>query len=320
MNSQLRSRIHDTTLAGRALLMTETAALLEGVYGLMQRRDGRVELTERPAELDSHAEAGETRRHLETFLADERRAGLATDAAYRKLVKEVAFTHLNRLVAFEMLEARRLIRGAIDRGQASNGFKFYLVDHSEDEARNDAADQTPDLLDETPRDVAYRHFLLWQSGQVAQEIRVLFDPDNLASRLFPRPAALGVLLDLLNAPGLQPAWAPGNEETIGWVYQYFNEPDLEVFRSQRAPKVPPDLVAARTEQFSPRWIATFLVQNTLGRLWLQMHPDSSLADQLEYLVPPAEAVPPLPPKPVAAITLLDPACGAMHFGLGLPKE
>lgn len=315
MDSQLRSEIHDATLAGRTLLMIEAAALLEGVYGLMQRRDGRVELTEQPPELGEHGEAAETRRRLETFLTDERRAGLATDAAYRKLVKEVAFTHLNRLVAFKMLEARRLVRGAIDRGQASNGFKFYLVDHPDDEARSEAPDQMPDLLDETPRDAAYRHFLLWQSAQIAQEIRVLFDADNLASRLFPRPAALGALLDLLNAPALQPAWSPGNEEAIGWVYQYFNEPDLDVFRSQRAPKVPPELVAAKTEQFTPRWIVTFLVQNTLGRFWLQMHPDSSLADEMEYLVPTADTLPSMPTKPVAEITLLDPACGAMHFGL-----
>jgi hypothetical protein len=59
------------------------------------------------------------------------------------------------------------------------------------------------------------------------------------------------------------------------------------------------------------------VHNTLGRLWLDMHPDTRLlgTDLLDYLVPLAGAVTPEPPRPVKEIALLDPACGAMHFGL-----
>ena len=95
----------------------------------------------------------------------------------------MAFTHLNRLVAFKMMEARKLIRGTLDKGTDSNAFKFYLAgpEHSADLVLSQHGDTG----------AAYRHFLLWQSGQVTQEIRVLFDPDSLPSRLFPRPRALG---------------------------------------------------------------------------------------------------------------------------------
>jgi hypothetical protein len=130
-----------------------------------------------------------------------------------KVIKETAFTHLNRLVAFKMLEARDLIRGTLDKGADSNAFKFYLAEHPDD----------LELYEGGRVDAAYRNFLLWQSAQVAQEIRVLFDPDTLASRLFPR--ALHELLDLLNAPALSKVWLA--EETVGWVYQYFNEPELQ---------------------------------------------------------------------------------------------
>lgn len=303
MDEGVRNAIHDMTLRARELLTTEARELLEGTYGL--DANGALAPADRLPALRTDPEAQETRRRLEKFLEDEARAGLKGREAVEKLIKEVAFTHLNRLVAFKMLEARKLTRQILARGVESNAFKFYLVEHPEEEARWKAGDV----------DTAYRHFLLWQCAEMAKEIKVLFEPDNLASRLFPRPRVLKELLDILNAPALQEAWALGNEETIGWVYQYFNESDLDIFRSQSAPKVPPHLVAAKTQQFTPRWIVKFLVQNTLGRLWMQMHSDTVLAEKMDYLVPLACEIPPAAFKPVGEITLLDPACGTMHFGL-----
>jgi len=138
----------------------------------------------------------------------------------------------------------------------------------------------------------------------------------------PSPARVGESSDtksaldaILDEPLLAEAWQPGNEESLGWFYQYFNEPDIAVFRGSRPPKVTAELLPAKTQLFTPRWIVRFLVENTLGRLWLQMHPDSRLADRLEYLVPPAEPLPHAKLKPACEIRVLDPACGAMHFGL-----
>ncbi|MFX1555420.1 MAG: BREX-1 system adenine-specific DNA-methyltransferase PglX, partial [Promethearchaeota archaeon] len=178
------------------------------------------------------------------------------------------------------------------------------------------------------------HFLLWQSAQIAAEVRVLFDPDTLPSRLFPRPRALNTLLEMLNQPDLADAWRA--DETIGWIYQYFNEPELqaafEKVRTSRAKFEAKDIPSA-TQLFTPHWIVRFLVQNTLGRLWVQMHPDTHLVGTdpstlrlpsgqagsghglLDYLVPLEGEIPPEPLRPVREITLLDPACGAMHFGL-----
>lgn len=73
-------------------------------------------------------------------------------------------------------------------------------------------------------------------------------------------------------------------------------------------------IPAATQLFTPRWIVRALVENSLGRLWLQMHPDSRLRDHLHYLIPEVDA-PTAAMKPVREITLLDPACGTMHFGL-----
>src|SRR5208337_627799 len=98
--------LRNFTLDAREKLTTETSELLLQVYGL--EPDGRfVPPTNRPA-LSRVAGAMETRKRLEKLFADEQEAGLTTVEAHKKLVKEVAFTHLNRLVALKLLEARRL--------------------------------------------------------------------------------------------------------------------------------------------------------------------------------------------------------------------
>jgi hypothetical protein len=316
LSDQQRRAIHDLALEARELLTREARELLEGTYGLYP--DGRLEAPEKLPQVQDDPETGETYRRLAQFLEDEARAGLSRPGAVEALGKEAAFTHLNRLVAFKMMEARKLIRGTLDKGSDSNAFKFYLADpeHADDHA----------LYQQGDVDSAYRHFLLWQSAQVAAEVRVLFDPDTLPSRLFPRPRALKALLALLNQAALAEAWRA--DETIGWVYQYFNEPELqaafEKVRTSGAKFEARDIPSA-TQLFTPHWIVRFLVQNTLGRLWVRMHSDTRLIGPdplagsgqglLDYLVP-LEGESTLEPlRPVKEITLLDPACGTMHFGL-----
>jgi len=311
-----REAVHELTLKARHLLTEEIRTILEGTYGV--RRSGGFEPGDRLLAFPDLPEVAETRDRLQRYLEDEVRAGLQKEEAVDKLVKEAAFTHLNRLVAFKMLEARKLIRGTVDKYQDSNAFKFYLVDHPDDMILYEAGSMPQDAAGEGPRDVAYRHFLLWQCGQLAREINVLFDPTNLPSRLFPRPIALRQLVDMVHAPELASAWAPGNEETIGWVYQSFNSEQLEqAFAEARLSnkKFGASDIAAVTQLFTPRWIVKFLVHNTLGRLWVQMHPDTRLREDLEYLVPLEADVPAEPLRAVQNITLLDPACGTMHFGL-----
>lgn len=172
------------TLRARELLVGETRDLLQGVYGLDGK--GNFEDVKRlPAVALPEVRA--TRKRLEKFLNDEEQAGLKRPEAVEKLVKETAFTHLNRLVAFKMMEARKLIRGTVDRYQESNAFKFYLAEHEDDLRLYEQGSLPQNEVGEGPRDMAYRHFLLWQCAELSKEIKVLFDPDNLASRLFPRP-------------------------------------------------------------------------------------------------------------------------------------
>ena len=303
MNRDKRNAIKKTVQTARAMLLQEGREILEGIYGL--HKDGTFEDV---ASLPDLKDPGkhETRERLESFLREEAQAGLMGAEAVDKFVKEIAFTHLNRFVAFKMMEVRKIIRQTICRGVDSNAFKFYLVDHPEDER-----------LYSTGRiDDAYERFLLWQSGELAKEIQVLFDPDNLPSRIFPRPRLLKELLSLLNDEDVAGVWI--EDETIGWVYQYFIEEDKDrVFNKIYTQKQKMDLqdIPSATQIFTPKWIVQYLVENTLGRLWLRIHPDSGLMGKMKYYVPNVNDRQTIPIKPVREITLLDPACGTMHFGM-----
>ncbi|MDL1980390.1 MAG: BREX-1 system adenine-specific DNA-methyltransferase PglX [Deltaproteobacteria bacterium] len=108
-------------------------------------------------------------------------------------------------------------------------------------------------------------------------------------------------------------------EIIGWIYQFYiserkNEVIGKVVKSEDIP--------AATQLFTPNWIVKYMVQNTLGRMWLATYSDSSLKDKMEYYIEPAEQEPEvhdqlnaITPKELnpEEITFLDPACGSGHI-------
>ncbi len=307
------------TLWARDLLTREAAGLFQQVYRLDAQTGARLPVPKGDL-LESSAEAQANRKRIEQLLEDEMDAGLGREQAVSKLIKETAFTHLNRLVAFKLMEARGLVRSPLSKRHAANGFMMWLGARPIEEALYNQGDNPNDrdAFGEAPRDRAYRHFLLWQSAELAKEIRVLFDADNVPSMLFPRPGVLKELIDALNADERKDDWDRGNEEAVGWIYQYFNaEEKAEAFERvfKKKKKFERADVPAATQIFTPRWIVQFLVQNSLGRLWLSMHSDSTLGERLTYLIPLPTDPPHVAPKKVKDIRLLDPATGTMHFGL-----
>ena len=317
MNDILISAIQAFTLQARADLELESHEQLEGLYGWLP--DGTFAAVDRYPAL-TLPEARETRERLEQYAHDEVEAGLDVAKARKKLVREAAFTWLNRFVAFKMLESRRVLRTLLAPPERANAYLLWLADEHEPEARrlHEAGNTPVNTLGEGPRQTAYRRFLLWQCGELSREMSVLFDPSTLASRLCPRPNALRGLTEALNAAALMDAWTAGNEETIGWVYQAFSSEELQAaFAAARESKkkFEAEDIPAVTQLFTIRWVVRYLVENTLGRLWIEMHPDSALKGKLAYLVPSAGTPAARPLKAVREILFLDPSCGSMHFGL-----
>jgi hypothetical protein len=318
MNEQTINTILSFTLEARDLLEQETSEQLEGIYGYLP--DGSFRPIEQYPALSQLEEARETRKRIEQYSADQGEAGFNSKESRERLVRETAFTWLNRIVAFKLMEERGLLRKkTIAKPEGSAGFKMWLGEPGNEDALRlfETGDLPQNDFNEGPRQTCFRNYLLYLCKELSQEIRVLFDPDNLPSRLFPRPYVLNNLIEKIDANELSEAWKPGNEETIGWVYQGFNSRELEeAFRQARVygKKFEAKDIPAVTQLFTPRWIVRFLVENTLGRLWLSMHPDSKLKNELLYLATSNLEIR-TPMKQVSEIRLLDPACGTMHFGL-----
>ncbi len=102
-------------------------------------------------------------------------------------------------------------------------------------------------------------------------------------------------------------------QILGWMYQYYNAEVKDAFFASKA-KETPDTIGPATQLFTPDWIVRYMVQNSLGRLWMLNNPGSSLRDQMEYYIEPdAEHEDFIKIEGPEDITLCDPACGSAHI-------
>ncbi len=316
MDNTLIGHIASFTLESRKTLEKEASEQLEGLYGWLP--DGTFAETSFYPAVRTLAEAGAIRKSLEEYSFAEEQAGIALKESRGKLVRETAFTWLNRFVALRMMEERGLVRTVLSKLHESAGYIFWLAEdeNTTEYELHEEGEFPANPAGEGPRHIAYRRFILRQCDALAREVPVLFDTSDLPSRLFPRPVILREFIESMNREELAEAWKKGNEETIGWVYQAFNAEEKALVKAgfQRGQKITPEGIAPFTGTYTPRWIVRKLVENSLGALWIEMHPGSGLTKILDYWVPlPEQGTRRL--KAVKDILFLDPACGSMHFGL-----
>ncbi|MBZ9746805.1 BREX-1 system adenine-specific DNA-methyltransferase PglX [Mesorhizobium sp. CO1-1-7] len=295
-----RNRFQRFVTDARRALEEEFTRQLQNDYGL-----DPVSGTMAPLESLRHLndQGRETARILRDTLAHYC-ADPGTDAksGLDRIVREQAFTVLNRLAALRMAEARGLLIESVGNGYQAKGFQLYA------RLAGTGLGETGD---------AYRVYLHGVFDELSEDLPSLFDRYSPQGRLFPREAALIQVLDLINHGEIERLWA--EDETIGWIYQYFNSKDeRKAMRdASQAPRNSREL-AVRNQFFTPRYVVEFLVDNTLGRLWFNWTGgQTGLRDLCQYLlVKPDEK--PEPAKRLRdprTIKLLDPACGSMHFGL-----
>lgn len=213
-------------------------------------------------------------RELRQLLEHRIAAESGTEAArrqggYRRMVREIGFTTFNRLVALRMAEERGLIVQAVGAGFASAGFRIF------ERVANAALGD---------RRESYRAFLEGLYDEIALDLPALFDRTSPESFLFPSEQALEELFRLLNDPALAHLWK--EDEAIGWVYQYYNDPNerKKMREASSAPRNSREL-AVRNQFFTPRYVVEFLTDNTLGRTWYEMRRgETALVEQCRYLV------------------------------------
>ena len=296
MDKPTRNAIERATQDMRHLLEAEFRAQLEGVYDILA--NGSISSTGGGGALSAEQEG--IRAAIVADLERKRSAGMKPNEAVTDYVRDAAFTGVNRFVALKMLEARGLLQECVSRGDESAGYREFTG----------MAPGLALLAD----GLGYRLFLESLFDELSTEIKVLFDRRDPAAALWPRRASIDALLDRLNSLELEGIWA--QDETIGWVYQFFNGADerKKMREESQAPRNSREL-AVRNQFFTPRYVVQFLVDNTLGRTWMQMHGEGTKLESLcEYFVRPVdEPLGDRPPTDPRDLKILDPACGSGHF-------
>ena len=324
-----RNLLAKTVAACRRRLIEDITDQLRGVFGL--HPDGTVLPLDKLTHLspDQHAAARRLRDLLDHYTAGA--AGKDSDrrkAAYERMVLEIAFTVLNRLAALRLCEERGLVVECVRKGTTSAGFQMF------ERIAGGALGGRYDT---------YRVFLECFFDELALDLGVLFDRMTPQSAVFPSERCLEDILAELNKAELTPLWT--EDETIGWVYQYFNPPEERkaMREASQAPRNSREL-AVRNQFFTPRYVVEFLTDNTLGRIWYEMRKgETVLKEECRYLVrrpneiflasgekAPAEPeheadlsqeellkepvyIEHRPRKDPRDLRVLDPACGSGHF-------
>ncbi|EOK4901950.1 BREX-1 system adenine-specific DNA-methyltransferase PglX [Escherichia coli] len=273
---------------------------------------------------------GETVRYgqfdypLSTLPRRERLVKRAREQGFEVLVEHCAYTWFNRLCAIRYME----LHGYLDHG-------FRMLSHPETPAAFEVLDHVPEVaeallpenkaqlvemkLSGNQDEALYRELLLGQCHALHHAMPFLFEAvDDEAELLLPdnltrTDSILRGLVD--NIP--EEDWE--QVEVIGWLYQFYisEKKDAVIGKVVKSEDIP-----AATQLFTPNWIVQYLVQNSVGRQWLQTYPDSPLKDKMEYYIEPAEQTPEVQAQ-LAAITpasiepesikVLDPACGSGHI-------
>ncbi len=254
---------------------------------------------------------------------------------FDQVIEHVAYSWFNRLCAIRYMElkgflehGRRVLSSAEgSAADGSAGVPQILEECLDVELPGlDQAKVRELKLDGTKDEALYRELLLAQCHALHQTMPFLFEAVADESELL-LPENLtktdSLIRDLV-ASVPDEDWCDsetgrGNIEIIGWLYQFYiaEKKDQVIGKVVKSEDIP-----AATQLFTPNWIVQYLVQNSIGRQWLQTYPESPLKNEMPYYIAPGEQPPEVQeqmaqtvPKSLEpeTIKVLDPACGSGHI-------
>jgi len=269
MSPEAKSALSSTVRGLRTRLLDDLHDATEAAYRLSVRA--------RDAALSEAA--GVRRARLDAWLDEQVRAGATQgrrgrERAHflREVEKRAAYTLLNRLVLLRLLEGMGLRKvPVLTGGWESEGYR-----HLREIARV--------LVRDDPSE-GYAYLLQLIFEDLALELPGLYGPADLADLIPVGAATLRRVVEALDAPGLATCWT--DDMTLGWVYQYWNDPEREALDAKlhAGGKVEPHEIASKTQMFTERYMVDWLLQNSLGPLWLAMCRKHGWTPDCERLLP-----------------------------------
>jgi hypothetical protein len=317
MDANLKKILKALSLALRHLLEGEYGAAGQWHAGDLERRLNALGVWRDRAPLPADelppltSADREARDVVDAYLALRHDAGIPRDQAVAEFVRETAYTWANRLLALRCMEARGLIDEVILQKPVYGG---RSLEHHR------LARRHPELC--MGEDDGLFAVLEQAFERQARHLPLLFDPQAPAVALRPSVAALKRAVALLSGIEVVKGQDAATDEifkapdALGWAYQYWNTEEknrvFEKVRTQEGAKIEGADIVPATQLYTEPYMVKFLVQNSLGALWMGMYPESRLYERWEYYVRDADRAP-VHLKPVREIPFLDPAVGSGHF-------
>lgn len=252
--------------------------------------------------------------------------------AYQYVIEEVAYTWFNRLIAIRFMEVNDYLpshirvlsseSGKLEPDLVTTPFDAELPFTAEEEA------QIFQLKQDNKLDEVFRILFLKQCNALNEILPALFEKTKNYTELLLSLSVIdqdGVVYHLIHDIPEDDfnIERGGQVEIIGWLYQYYNtEPKAAAFAKNG--KITKEEIPAVTQLFTPDWIVRYMVENSLGRLWVEGHPECGLKENWKYYLEEAQQEPEVQAKLVEIrkeyaalnpedIKLIDPCMGSGHI-------
>ena len=251
------------------------------------------------------------------------------EKGYQQVMEEVAYTWFNRLIALRFMEVNNYLPSHVRVfTDEDDNFKPQIITeaiHLELDGLD--MEKVYALKEANQTEELYRYLLITQCNALNQILPKMFQkisdytelllPDNLLRE--------GSVIEQMLSQIPQEDWRDA-VQIIGWLYQYYNaEKKDDVFAAlKKNVKITKENIPAATQLFTPDWIVRYMVENSLGRLWVEGHPNDDLKASWKYYLEEAEQEPEVQVqlaeirKEYAAmkpeeIKCIDPCCGSGHI-------
>lgn len=231
------------------------------------------------------------------------------------VVEEVAYTWFNRVMALRYMDAN----GYTDLKVVTPGMGQMRPEILQEAMAGNIDEDLRVKVDDNPKEaVLYRRLLVAVCNQYGTTMPFLFEhicdytemllPDDLLSDQ-------SFVTDIRNGMTDEDCQ---NVEVMGWLYQFYitdRKDDAEKKKSKKG-GLKSDEQAAVTQLFTPHWVIRYMVENSLGRIWMTLHPESRLIDEMPYYIPTPEGQIDIIPEDIHSaqdIRFIDPCMGSGHI-------
>lgn len=240
------------------------------------------------------------RSRLDAIIANHIEETGSYKGAFDKALDEYTFTLFNRLAALKVMESHRMFPEVVTK-RAENGGRSF--------GHRAWLEQSPAMASEELEGL--HQYIRFAFDSLGKEIR-LYSQDSTYDML-PYVLDLNTIIAAVNAveeDGDVGAEIWQSDDIMGWLYESYNLFKKIAFKDS-GDKIEFDKVSLTSQVYTPRWVVEFLVNNSLGKLYLEMYPDSDIKRKYKIANVPATRV--LTPKPLHKLRLIDPATGSANF-------